>query len=828
MHSPGLGRGAAGGTDELARGSVVVWQCGEGPGDFVALTIDHCVAVGTSGAFVAGWLLETAGQVSELQLSENGDAGVDPREAGTRIPRGDVLEGFAEELAAADVLETSPEIGFLHYLPFSRAGEPGPLSLTCTGSFETRTFQIIPATDADQLDQLIDAYGRLVEDRLPTGASADVAAETRPPTGPASINGGQAKEEKLAVPIVDRESPSERGLQLGRPVAWSPAQDSPDFVALAVDHCVRAGDAGILVTGWYLSTVADADRSQLSFRCGGGAAVGPMPGSARARPDVLAGLAHRLRAANAERRSDKVGFAVLVPLPGDAQPPSQVTIACPAAGGVPEFHVDTQDSADRISAVVLAEWDVVSKALAPHLGPALDKSWWTALVRDAPRLTHQSRVNVQVDRCVRIPGTGPVLTGWWIKGTADDVRVYVCTEDAEVADLTACMISDYRRDIYEMHKDEFGLRNLEQGFIGHLAELPADEDVELSGIAATHDEIFGRFDAGAPARAGSPLKDVEALLAPVGITNPQLRRVMDTVGDAVRRVWDTRPKPAGNVEAFDFGPVPEDPKLSIIVPIYGRWDFIEYQLALFSRDPEMRQHELLYMIDDPEIFDTVMFYARASHPAFEVPFRIVYGHDNFGYAGANNAAASVARGEYLLLLNSDVMPKEPGWSGKLLDTFARLDNPGVAGVRLLFHDGSIQHAGMRFKRSVAWGSMWANTHPGKGQPVSTDPADGPTEVDAVTGACMLIPAALYHEVGGLDDGFVRGDFEDSDLCLKLAAKGYRVYYLPDIELYHLERQSQNLADENSVRAKFTIYNCWRHTDRWEETIQRIAGEKRSG
>ena len=817
-----MGAASAGGTHELVRGSVVAWQCGERASDFVALTIDHCVAVGSRGAFVAGWLLETADQVSELELSENGGFGVDPRDAGRRVPRGDVLEGFAEELAAAEILGASPDIGFLSYLPYSAEGEPGPLTLTCTGAFEARTFRISPAADADQAEELMDAYGPLVADQLPAGAEAELGAE---PATDLPTDGGQAKREQLVVPIVDRRSLRATELELRRPVAWNPDEKSADFVAFSVDHCVRVGDEEVLVAGWYLASAAVSNASGLSFRCDGGPAVDPMSERLHTRPDVLAGFADRLRAAGAERRSDKVGFAALVPAPGDAKAPSQVTVSYADEAGAREFRVDPEETADRISAVVREQWEVVSKALAPRLGPALDEAWWTALVHDSPVLTPESRVNVQVDRCVSIPGSGPVLTGWWVNGTPDDVRLYVCTEDAEVKDLTAGMISDYRRDIYDMHKDEFGLRNLEQGFIGHLAEFEADENVELSGLAASDDEIFGRFHVGAPTRAGSTLKDVEALLAPVGITHPQLRRVLDTVGDAVRRVWEARPKPTRNVEAFDFGPVPEDPKLSIIVPIYGRWDFIEYQLALFSRDPEMREHEILYMIDDPEIFDTVMFYARASHPAFEVPFRLVYGHENFGYAGANNAAASVARGEYLLLLNSDVMPKEPGWSGKLLDAFSKLDNPGVAGVRLLFHDGSIQHAGMRFKRSVAWGGMWANSHPGKGQPVATDPAQGPTKVDAVTGACMLIPAALYHEAGGLDEGFIRGDFEDSDLCLQLAEKGYGIYYLPDIELYHLERQSQNLADENSVRAKFTIYNCWRHTDRWDAAIRRITGEE---
>ena len=135
---------------------------------------------------------------------------------------------------------------------------------------------------------------------------------------------------------------------------------------------------------------------------------------------------------------------------------------------------------------------------------------------------------------------------------------------------------------------------------------------------------------------------------------------MDTIGPAVRKIWADRPRPEKQIEIHDFGPVPSSPRLSIIIPIYGRWDFIEYQLALFAGDPEMREHELLYMIDDPKIFEAVLLYARNIQPMFDVPFRVLYGHDNFGYAGANNAAASVAPGSSCCCSTPTSCRRSPG------------------------------------------------------------------------------------------------------------------------------------------------------------------------
>ena len=60
---------------------------------------------------------------------------------------------------------------------------------------------------------------------------------------------------------------------------------------------------------------------------------------------------------------------------------------------------------------------------------------------------------------------------------------------------------------------------------------------------------------------------------------------------------------------------------------------------------------------------------------------------------------------------------------------------------------------------------------------------------AVSAACLLIRKSTYDAVGGLDEGFLIGDFEDSDLCLKVRRQGQEIACLRDLNLTHLERQS---------------------------------------
>ena len=75
---------------------------------------------------------------------------------------------------------------------------------------------------------------------------------------------------------------------------------------------------------------------------------------------------------------------------------------------------------------------------------------------------------------------------------------------------------------------------------------------------------------------------------------------------------------------------------------------------------------------------------------------------------------------------------------------------------------------------------------------------------------MVLRRALYNELGGLDEGYVLGDFEDSDLCHRIRRRGLDVKLVPAVQLYHLERQSQALFDDQGWKAKVSLYNCWRH------------------
>jgi GT2 family glycosyltransferase len=128
---------------------------------------------------------------------------------------------------------------------------------------------------------------------------------------------------------------------------------------------------------------------------------------------------------------------------------------------------------------------------------------------------------------------------------------------------------------------------------------------------------------------------------------------------------------------------------------------------------------------------------------------------------------------------------------------------------------------MAFRRHSAWGDMWINDHPFKGQ--SSLGLSGVREVDAVSAACAIIEASLYRELGGFSEDYIIGDFEDSDLCLRARSAGRLSYVALDVELYHLERQSQNRTGDGAWRVNLTVYNCWLHNSRWSKLIEKTVG-----
>jgi GT2 family glycosyltransferase len=438
-------------------------------------------------------------------------------------------------------------------------------------------------------------------------------------------------------------------------------------------------------------------------------------------------------------------------------------------------------------------------------------------------------VECRVEGAIRIGTEGIVVIGWIVHDDADRVReAALVSLFGRRALLDSPLPAVARADVIEVRGDEVAARNRDCGFIAFVP-VPqlAPEDRAWFLELVMEGGMIRRFPFTCPPTP-EPLRGIRAIIE---LAREKVRDLPDlferVIAPAAEWFWAVtrlnNPRPAETV----YGVPPSGASVSIIVPLFGRIDLMRYQIAAFSNDPAFSSAattvELIYVLDDPSAEREFRSLCRHLYELYRVPFRTVLMSRNLGFSAANNAGAAAASGALLLFLNSDVLPQRPGWVDQLAATYRELDHCGVLGCRLLFEDGSIQHAGMTFRRSTLVPGCWENDHPGKGLPVAFDPHRGPVAVPAVTAACLAVDRALFGELGGMSEDYVIGDFEDSDLCLRAQERGWNVYYTPEVELFHLERQSMRLIGEGEAgwRQSLTLYNMWKHSRRWGSLIPAV-------
>ena len=193
---------------------------------------------------------------------------------------------------------------------------------------------------------------------------------------------------------------------------------------------------------------------------------------------------------------------------------------------------------------------------------------------------------------------------------------------------------------------------------------------------------------------------------------------------------------------------------------------------------------------------------------------------DFNWALMNNLAAAETQAQVLVFLNNDTVALSRDWLDELAAQAMRPEI-GVAGCRLIYADGTIQHAGF-VNREETYAFL---SHEGVGA-AGSDPGYLDRHVvthatAAVTGACMAIRRELFCDLGGFDPAFpVEGN--DVDLCLRARAQGLTVLYTPDATLYHLESKTRGFNHDRARQAVAEAASrvIWR---RWGERFSRDPG-----
>ena len=421
-----------------------------------------------------------------------------------------------------------------------------------------------------------------------------------------------------------------------------------------------------------------------------------------------------------------------------------------------------------------------------------------------------STVRLEIDEAILCPHGGLLLIGWRLfapgvvkcvrAGSGAPTREFRFEECMPIARLD---VAGAVPGVYAAFPDA------RCGFAAYLPQCLADGEPPHLEVETVGGEVVLK-----PIRPSVHvgIEAIKRVLDEADVRFAELDFVFDRVlGPAVAALNAERLAVPIKPTTIEFGTIPSRPRCSVIVPLYGRVDFLEYQMALFSEHGTLAHVEFIYVLDDPPRRRELENLAQSVFARFEIPFRLLLLPANLGYGPANNHGLRSARGDYVCFLNSDVFPGSPHWIEQLTADLAQHTNIGVIGPRLLYEDGSIQHEGCIYRPLKEFGGWMYVDHDHRGR--RPGPERGLRSVPAITGACMVMQRWLAEELGGFDEAYVIGDFEDSDLCKKILAYGLACAVNRDVHLYHLERKSQS-GSAQRWRQNLTLYNAWVHQRRW--------------
>jgi GT2 family glycosyltransferase len=259
-------------------------------------------------------------------------------------------------------------------------------------------------------------------------------------------------------------------------------------------------------------------------------------------------------------------------------------------------------------------------------------------------------------------------------------------------------------------------------------------------------------------------------------------------------------------------------RVSVVIVSWNTADLLQRCLeSVRDHLPRRVGHEVIVVDNGSE--DGSAELVRQQWPSV----KLLVNESNEGYQRANNRGMSVARGDYLLLLNADAMLTE----GCIATLMRPLDNDprvGIVGPRLVYGDGSWQRwtagtdphllgaiaffvFGERISESLAHRSLWLAEDMRSGRPA-----------DWVSSACMLLRRAVLDDTGYMDERFF-AYMDDVDLCHKARLAGWSVWYEPATDVVHLMGQStkrQNGAASPTSLRNFNRYFALRHG--WASTV----------
>jgi len=242
------------------------------------------------------------------------------------------------------------------------------------------------------------------------------------------------------------------------------------------------------------------------------------------------------------------------------------------------------------------------------------------------------------------------------------------------------------------------------------------------------------------------------------------------------------------------------PRASIVIPLFNKFSYTLKALISISKNtPDDILYEVI-LVDNASTDETPRSLKKLGGNVV-----VLRNNENLGFAKASNQGALLALGEYVIFLNNDT-EVHPGWIQALIDELDANPNTGIVGGRLIYPDGTIQHAGVAIGRDMI--PIHIHSRLPSNDPKVTERRSYPI----VTAACAAVRREEFYSIGMFDEKFINGH-EDIDLCFRYKKRGMEVIYQPKCLITHHESVSEG-------RMAFRLQNLKRTMHKWRyELVQ---------
>ncbi len=255
-----------------------------------------------------------------------------------------------------------------------------------------------------------------------------------------------------------------------------------------------------------------------------------------------------------------------------------------------------------------------------------------------------------------------------------------------------------------------------------------------------------------------------------------------------------------------------NPLVSIIIPNYNHVEELSRCIDSIINKSTYKNYEIIIVENNSDkatfdYYDTLEKYDNIKVVVYKP-------EGGFNYSAINNFGVKFAKGEHYILLNNDVEIITPEWIEEML-MYSQREDIGAVGAMLYYPNDTIQHAGVTIGVLTLAGHNFKHLH--RGDPGYFGRAGYQQNVTAVTAACLMLPAKIYEQVGGLDESFAVA-FNDIDFCMRIRKAGYLIAFTPFAELYHYESISRGDDATPEKRERF-VSEVNRFQARWKKELE---------